>query len=268
MAKRDDFSPKVKDTLAKRVGYICSNPNCNQETIGPHSDPNKSLSTGIAAHITAAAPGGARYNPNLTSEQRKSIDNGIWLCEYCAGLIDVDEVMYPVSLLLEWKQAAEMKMFQLQNLRDKKVNFKSELEFQNSIKIINTCINNIDDMYEYFYMYYKNNFSHFRNHLEAMNSLNTHFQLHESSLRNIINLNEYRNSLMIEFSKIELDMNNEISELIKEFDSLGNFTYESDNIGFYNNYYEKFFLMVIESYEQRKKIKEKITKEIRKVYKK
>ncbi|MPN42917.1 hypothetical protein SDC9_190475 [bioreactor metagenome] len=161
-----------------------------------------------------------------------------------------------------------MKMFQLQNLRDKKVNFKSELEFQNSIKIINTCINNIDDMYEYFYMYYKNNFSHFRNHLEAMNSLNTHFQLHESSLRNIINLNEYRNSLMIEFSKIELDMNNEISELIKEFDSLGNFTYESDNIGFYNNYYEKFFLMVIESYEQRKKIKEKITKEIRKVYKK
>jgi hypothetical protein len=36
---RDDFNLKTKDTLAKRVGMRCSNPDCRQPTSGPETDP-------------------------------------------------------------------------------------------------------------------------------------------------------------------------------------------------------------------------------------
>ena len=58
---------------------------------GPHSNPQKRVSIGEAAHITAAAEGGPRYNPDLTPEERSSIENGIWLCKSCARMIDSDE---------------------------------------------------------------------------------------------------------------------------------------------------------------------------------
>jgi hypothetical protein len=50
----------------------------------------KPLILGVAAHITAASPDGPRYDQNLSSEQRKSPDNGIWLCQNCAKLVDND----------------------------------------------------------------------------------------------------------------------------------------------------------------------------------
>lgn len=265
MAKRDDFSQKVKDTLAKRVGYKCSNPNCNKETSGPHSDLNKSLSTGVAAHITAAAPDGPRYDPTLSAEQRKSIDNGIWLCEYCARLIDKDPTIYPVVLLCRWKMMAEAKMFQLQHLNFSQSD-KDNLELKNSIKTMNSLIKKICDIYEYFFQYYEMNFSHFRSHFEAMDSLNRHFELHKSSLENILELDECRYNLMNKLSEIELDLSDNISDLIKEFDYLGNFTYQSDQIGFYNNYYEQFFLNVINNHAQRKTVKDKIIQEIKNIY--
>lgn len=55
MNKRDDFSQKTIDRLCERVGGKCSNPNCRRETKGPHSNPQKRVSIGEAAHITAAA---------------------------------------------------------------------------------------------------------------------------------------------------------------------------------------------------------------------
>jgi energy-coupling factor transporter ATP-binding protein EcfA2 len=107
MRRDDDFSPKTIETLAKRVGCRCSNPDCHQLTVGPHSEPTKTVNIGVAAHITAAAPGGKRYNASLSSEQRKSIENGIWLCQTHAKLIDSDEQKYSVKLLLSWKYEAE-----------------------------------------------------------------------------------------------------------------------------------------------------------------
>ena len=61
---RDDFPKRVIDTLAKRVGFRCSNPNClTPLTSGPHSDPARSVNMGVAAHITAAAPMGPATTP-------------------------------------------------------------------------------------------------------------------------------------------------------------------------------------------------------------
>lgn len=104
---RDDFSAKTKEILAKRVAYCCSNPNCRIKTIGPNAENDKFTNIGIAAHITAASQGGPRYNPFLTPEQRSSEMNGIWLCQNCAHLIDVDVKSYSETLLRKWKQIAE-----------------------------------------------------------------------------------------------------------------------------------------------------------------
>jgi len=107
MSKRDEFSLRTKEILARRVGTLCSNPKCSAPTYGPSSDPNKAMSKGVAAHIRAAAPGGPRYDPTMTPEQRSSIENGIWLCESCAKMIDADPERYTVSVLLDWKKRAE-----------------------------------------------------------------------------------------------------------------------------------------------------------------
>jgi len=104
---RDEFTMAVKELLAKRVGYRCSNPKCRQLTAGPQTDPCKVINVGVAAHITAAALKGPRYEELLTDEQRRASENGIWLCQKCAKLIDNDQVRYTVEKLREWKHQAE-----------------------------------------------------------------------------------------------------------------------------------------------------------------
>lgn len=104
---RDDFTKAVKDTLSQRVGLLCSNPECMRLTIGPNSAETKSTNIGVAAHITAASPGGPRFDKNMVSIERYSISNGIWLCQSCAKLIDSDESKYTVNLLVKWKNLAE-----------------------------------------------------------------------------------------------------------------------------------------------------------------
>jgi len=104
---RDDFSEEVKRALANRVGNDCSNPECHAKTSGPQLDSTKALNIGVAAHITSASPGGPRFNLSLTNEQRCHADNGIWLCQNCAKLIDNDVSRFSETLLNAWKTIAE-----------------------------------------------------------------------------------------------------------------------------------------------------------------
>lgn len=104
---RDDFSKPIKDLLAKRAGYRCSNPECRHITIGANSNPQKSINIGVASHISAASKGGPRYNPNINSQERASIENAIWLCQTCSVLIDKDPNKYTVDILHKWKISAE-----------------------------------------------------------------------------------------------------------------------------------------------------------------
>jgi len=104
---RDDFPEEVKRTLAFRVSTTCSNPACCAGTSGPQEAPAKAVNVGVAAHITSAAPGGPRYNQNLSSEQRSGVENGIWLCQNCSKLIDNDVVRFPEGVLRAWKTLAE-----------------------------------------------------------------------------------------------------------------------------------------------------------------
>lgn len=104
---RDNFTARVKKILAERVGNHCSNPDCMRSTSCPSSDEEKAINVGEASHITAAAEGGPRYDPNLSAEARCHISNGIWLCRICAVLIDRDKHLYPIERLRKWKLDAE-----------------------------------------------------------------------------------------------------------------------------------------------------------------
>lgn len=109
MSKRDNFSERTRRTIAERVNLICSNPNCRCSTFFPKAGTiDKSANFGVAAHITAASKGGPRFDPSMDQEQRSSARNGIWLCNNCSRIIDVDEERYPPKLLLEWKRFSEL----------------------------------------------------------------------------------------------------------------------------------------------------------------
>ena len=106
-SNRDDFTSAIRELLAKRVGQKCSNPNCRKLTCAANADPKKTINIGVAAHICAAAKGGPRYDENMTPEERKSFENGIWLCQSCSKLIDTDTSRYTKEILKNWKTIAE-----------------------------------------------------------------------------------------------------------------------------------------------------------------
>lgn len=105
--KKTDFLQKTVETLAKRVGYFCSNPNCRKHTALSHSQKDKAIVIGEAAHIKGQKPGVARFDPTLASEEIRNVDNGIWLCRNCHKRIDADEKEHTVVLLKQWKVQAE-----------------------------------------------------------------------------------------------------------------------------------------------------------------
>lgn len=97
--KRDDFKKSDIEILSKRASYICSNPDCRNLTIAASVlDESKFTYIGVAAHITAASVGGPRYDDTLSSEERSSITNGIFLCGNCSIMIDKNNgIDYPVE---------------------------------------------------------------------------------------------------------------------------------------------------------------------------
>lgn len=80
----------------------------------------------MAAHICAASEGGPRYDANMTVEERRSTENGIWLCQSCSKLIDSDISKFTVEKLNEWKEKSErmsLKDLECQNISDRKQRF-------------------------------------------------------------------------------------------------------------------------------------------------
>jgi hypothetical protein len=105
--RRDEFSSKVKETLARRVAGKCSNPSCQAPTTGPHTDSSRSINVGVACHITAAASRGPRFDPKLSIAERSSIENAVWLCQTCSKRIDSDDCRYSVHEIRSWKVSSE-----------------------------------------------------------------------------------------------------------------------------------------------------------------
>src|SRR3990172_6883192 len=109
MAKpnRDEFTEKTKRQIAKRAGWLCSDPSCRRDTIGSNSDGDGEINLGTAAHICAAAPEGPRHDLNMTRAQRISPDNGIWMCRLHGTAVDAKDSTFTVELLRDWKAQAQ-----------------------------------------------------------------------------------------------------------------------------------------------------------------
>jgi len=104
--RRDgEFSRGVIKSLYKKSGGRCCK--CGDKTSGP-DDQDKFLKKGTAARITAAAPGGPRYDDKMSDEDRSSESNGLWLCSDCHTEIDHDTTTYTVPILMEMKRTGEV----------------------------------------------------------------------------------------------------------------------------------------------------------------
>jgi hypothetical protein len=100
------------ETLSKRAGLICSNPDCRALTSGPTADTGRSINIGEAAHIYGRTSTSARYKVDLTVAELSDITNGIWLCRNCHKLIDNDPLRFSVELLFEWRRQHEQEILE------------------------------------------------------------------------------------------------------------------------------------------------------------
>ena len=76
----------------------------------PHPMAPGEINVGEAAHICAAAPGGPRYDGNMTSDERRGADNGIWLCDVHARAVDLKDLKFTVEELQEWKRLTNINL--------------------------------------------------------------------------------------------------------------------------------------------------------------
>jgi hypothetical protein len=89
-----------------RAHFLCSI--CGAFTVGPNTESPRSVTDiGVAAHITAASPGGPRYDLALSDAQRASVENAIWLCQTHAKLIDDDCAEWTTMRLRRQKRQHE-----------------------------------------------------------------------------------------------------------------------------------------------------------------
>jgi hypothetical protein len=101
---RDDFTRATKRAIERQARGHCSNPACRRLTHGATSDGTEEMNIGVASHICAAARGGPRYDENMTPEQRRSAENGIWLCQIHAHAVDTKDSKFTVEELHSWKR--------------------------------------------------------------------------------------------------------------------------------------------------------------------
>lgn len=100
---RDDFTPATKRAIERQARGHCSNPACRRLTSARTSDGLAEISIGVASHICAAAPGGPRYDTNMTPQERSAAENGIWLCDVHARAVDSKDSKFTVEELRRWK---------------------------------------------------------------------------------------------------------------------------------------------------------------------
>jgi len=90
---------KTVKRLFGESGNICAFANCSQPIIAGTSV------VGKVCHIKAKSPGGQRYDPAQSDEERHGYDNLILLCGIHHDIVDDDEALYTVERLQQMKAA-------------------------------------------------------------------------------------------------------------------------------------------------------------------
>ena len=101
--ERLPITPSTVKKLFAYSGNRCAYPGCTQDLV----DEGGTM-LGKIAHIHAAK-NGARYDPNMSDEQRRAFENLIVVCGKHHDIIDDPdhEAEFPAELLKEWKQKHE-----------------------------------------------------------------------------------------------------------------------------------------------------------------
>ncbi len=108
MVHRAEFSAATRKIIAERAGYQCSVLNCGRLTVGPGPGQAQVVSTGTAAHIYAASPGGPRGTGGLSAAERREPENGIWCCYDHGKAIDSEAgSAFSAAQLKAWKRLHE-----------------------------------------------------------------------------------------------------------------------------------------------------------------
>lgn len=104
-AQRLAPTKEVLRELFLKSGNLCAFPGCNRPMMNQDGQ-----FIGQMCHIEAAEPGGERFNPDQTNEQRRSFENLLLLC-YEHHVVTNDVPNYPVERLREIKTNHEKKVF-------------------------------------------------------------------------------------------------------------------------------------------------------------
>lgn len=102
----------TKLLLAFRSGDKCALPDCGR-SLTPDGGQGDPINIGKAAHIAGENDGAARYDPNMTDEDRDHYNNLIYLCGVCHDKIDdksQGKEDYPTARLHDIKAAHEAKV--------------------------------------------------------------------------------------------------------------------------------------------------------------
>lgn len=108
------ISQKQMKLLLQRSGDRCAFPNCRKLLSADANNLDDAVILGEMAHIAGEKPGAkeknnasARYNPDMSDEERNNYNNLIYLCREHHRLIDEQENTYPVDQLLKIKTEHE-----------------------------------------------------------------------------------------------------------------------------------------------------------------
>lgn len=120
MARRVEFTERVRREVARKAMYVCSSPECLRVT-GFQTEKGRPRAIAQAAHILPAAKSGPRPDaevvlPDGTKLKRGSEGNAIWLCLPCHYRADADPEEFPAELLLAWKREHEQRASSLVGL--------------------------------------------------------------------------------------------------------------------------------------------------------
>ena len=131
------LSPKVSvlKALFAKSGNECAFPGCTQPLIN-----YKKQFVGQLCHIEGALPGGERYNPNQTDEDRRSYNNLLLMC-YPHHIETKDVNEFPVASLKKIKSDHEAKFENNNFMIDEKafLKLKREMEiYWDNVEKLNT----------------------------------------------------------------------------------------------------------------------------------
>ncbi|OWA36791.1 hypothetical protein B9G55_01545 [Saccharibacillus sp. O16] len=105
--KRKSPSTKVLRELYMKSGNQCAFRGCNRMMVNENGD-----FVGQVCHIEGAEPGGERFNPNQTNDERADFSNLMLMC-YDHHVETNNTVLYTVELLKEMKKEHESKFSDL-----------------------------------------------------------------------------------------------------------------------------------------------------------